>query len=160
MVNPPAPAETFSQHFPNPSALSRSFAEVNRPMRESDTGDDGVTYTDVHRQLMLILNILLSVVGVAVTLWVLARWWSTPARLFLAMGGGMLVGVAEVALYWGYIWHLSEAKKKDKTFKEVKEVLRTWVVAAEGSAENDTVRVGAKEPGIPGPGVRLRRRGI
>ena len=154
--------ETYSQRFPGAAALSRSFAEVNRPIRGSDTGDDDVTYNDVHRQLMLILNVLLSVVGVAATLWVLARWWSTPARLFLAMGGSMLVGIAEVTLYSGYIWHLSEAKKKDKSAREVKEVVRTWVVAADGETagtvrEHGGVLVGSMVDAA-GPGVRRRKR--
>ena len=157
MVSPPPPMETFSRSFPRASTLASSFAEVNRPIRESDTGDDDVTYNDVHRQLMLVLNVLLSVVGVAATLWVLARWWSTPARLFLAMGGSMLVGAAEIALYSGYIWHLSEAKKKDKTFKEVKEVVKTWAVGAGADLDEDATPVGAKDHPLE-PGVRRRKR--
>ena len=156
MVRPPPARETFSQHFQSSSTLAKSFAEVNRPIRESDTGDDQVTLNDVHRQLMLILNVLLSVVGVAATLWVLARWWSTPARLFLAMGGGVLIGVAEVALYSGYIWHLSEAKKKDKTFNEVKEVVQTWVVGGDAKAE-DATPVGIEAHALE-PGVRRRKK--
>lgn len=123
--------------------MAHAFAEANRPTREEDTGDDGVTYNDVHRQLMLILNVLLSVVGVAATLWTLARWWSTPARLFLAMGGSILVGVAEVVLYSGYIWHLGDAKKKDIRFKEVKEVVQTWTVGAENTEVSEIGTVGS-----------------
>lgn len=124
MTNPVPPTETFSQ----------AFAAVNRPSHQGDMGDDDVTYSDVHRQLMLMLNFVASILGVAATLWIVARWWSTPARLFLTMGGSLLVGIAEVAVYSGYVWHLSEAKKKDKTLKEVKQVVQTWTVGAEDEA--------------------------
>ncbi|OIW26612.1 hypothetical protein CONLIGDRAFT_655976 [Coniochaeta ligniaria NRRL 30616] len=133
MTHPPPAAETFSQRFPQ-AAMTHAFAEVNRPMRESDTGDDDVTYNDVHRQLMLLLNFVVSILGVAGTLWVVARWWSTPARLFLTMGGSVVVGIAEVAVYQGYLWHLGEAKKKDGKVKEIREVMQTWVVGKEDDA--------------------------
>lgn len=131
MTNPSSPMETFSQQFPNGANIAQAFAAVNRPAREADIGDDEVTYNDVHRQLMLILNFLASILGVAASLWILARWWSTPARLFLTMGGSILVGIAEVAVYSGYVWHLTEVKKKDKSFKEVKEIVQTWTVGTD-----------------------------
>ncbi|KAK4250061.1 endoplasmic reticulum-based factor for assembly of V-ATPase-domain-containing protein [Corynascus novoguineensis] len=134
MTNPLPPMETFSQRYPNGTSIVQSFAAVNRPSSVADIGDDEVTYNDVHRQLMLILNFVASILGVAATLWIVARWWSTPARLFLTMGGSLLVGIAEVAVYSGYVWHLGQAKKKDKTLKEVKEVLQTWTVGAETQA--------------------------
>jgi hypothetical protein len=131
MTNPVQPMETFSQRFPNGVGMAQAFAAVNRPIRAEDMGDDDVTYNDVHRQMMLILNFLVSILGVAATLWILARWWSTPARLFLTMGGSLLVGIAEIAVYSGYIWHLGEANRKDRTTKEFKEVVHTWAVGAD-----------------------------
>jgi len=152
MTNPAEPMETFSQRFPGRQA---AFAAVNRPNRGDDTGDDDITYNDVHRQLMLILNFVLSILGVAASLWILARWWSTPARLFLTMGGSLLVGVAEVALYGGYIWHLGEAKKKDKKFKEVKEIVQTWTVGA----DDEPVAIGGQNKSLPGDGnLRMRKQ--
>jgi hypothetical protein len=134
MTNPLPPAETFSQRYPHGANMAQAFAAVNRPSHPDDMGDDDVTYSDVHRQLMLMLNFVASILGVAATLWIVARWWSTPARLFLTMGGSLLVGIAEVAVYSGYVWHLGEAKKKDKTLKEVKQVVQTWTVGAEDEA--------------------------
>ncbi|KAL2019930.1 hypothetical protein VTK56DRAFT_9022 [Thermocarpiscus australiensis] len=151
MTNPTPPMETFSQRFPNSASMARAFAAVNRPSREADVGDDDVTYDDVHRQLMLILNFLVSILGVAATLWILARWWSTPARLFLTLGGSLLVGIAEVAVYSGYIWHLGEAKKKDKMVKEVKEVIHTWAVGPDAEPIAIGGESSAKDP-------HLRRR--
>lgn len=140
MTHPPPAAETFSQLFPR-AGTTAAFAEVNRPASKNDLGDDDVTYEDAHRQLMLILNFVVSIAGVAATLWVLARWWSTPARLLLTMGGSILVGVAEVVVYSGYVWHLGEAKKKEKRVREVKEIVETWVVVEKEGKEGDTAEV-------------------
>jgi len=134
MTNPLPPMETFSDRF-STSNIAHAFAEANRPSRQTDFGDDDITYNDVHRQVMLIVNFMATILGVAATLWVIARWWSTPARLFLTMGGSLAVGVAEIALYFGYIWHLGAEKKKDQTFKEVKRVVQTWVIDADEKQE-------------------------
>ncbi|KAK3689651.1 endoplasmic reticulum-based factor for assembly of V-ATPase-domain-containing protein [Podospora appendiculata] len=161
MTNPTQPMETFSQLFPGCANMAHSFAAANRPDRDEDVGGDDVTNDDVHRQLMLIFNIMVSIIGVAVTLWVLARWWSTPARLFLTMGGSLLVGVAEVALYSGYVWHLGEAKKKDKSFREVKEVVNTWVVGAganDGSWSRDELVAVDGDRQTSAEKIHLRRR--
>jgi hypothetical protein len=111
---------------------------------------------------MLILNFLVSIFGVAATLWVLARWWSTPARLFLTLGGSILVGIAEVGVYSGYIWHLGEAKKKEnkqeKTFKEIKEVVQTWVVGPDGDGVGSEKLVTIEPRTGPEDGNLRRRR--
>ncbi|KAK1753046.1 endoplasmic reticulum-based factor for assembly of V-ATPase-domain-containing protein [Echria macrotheca] len=155
MTNPLPPTETFSQRFPG-SNLAQTFAEANRPGRKDDLGDDDITYNDVHRQVMLIVNFMATILGVAATLWVLARWWSTPARLFLTMGGSIAVGIAEVVLYSGYIWHLGVEKKKDKTLKEVKQVVQTWVVGPEEKSGIVPRRV--DHEGVGEPNVRRRRK--
>jgi hypothetical protein len=153
MTNPLPPMETFSQRYPNSASMAQGFAAVNRPSTEADMGDDDVTFSDVHRQLMLILNFVASILGVAATLWILARWWSTPARLFLTMGGSALVGIAEVAVYSGYVWHLGQAKKKDKTLKEVKQIVQSWAV----SAEDEAVAIGGVH-GAADTTVRRRQK--
>jgi hypothetical protein len=144
MKNPLPPMETFSQRFPNSTSLAHSFASVNKPSQAADMGDDDITYSDVHRQLMLIFNFVASILGVAATLWILARWWSTPARLFLTLGGSVLVGVAEVAVYSGYIWHLGQAKKQEGKLKEVKEVVETWTVGIKGAEDTPVSDVGVE----------------
>lgn len=127
MTNPPQPMETFAQMYPASSA-ARAFASSHQNIDASDPDDDGLTYADVDRQMGLILNVLLSIVACAGALWVAARWWSTPARLALSMSGSILVGVAEVVVYSGYIRRLGEARGKEKGVKEIKEVVNTWVV--------------------------------
>jgi hypothetical protein len=157
MTHPSPAAETFSQRFPQ-AGTTAAFAEVNRPASKNDLGDDDVTYEDVHRQLMLILNFVVSIVGVAATLWVLARWWSTPARLFLTMGGSLLVGIAEVVVYSGYVWHLGEAQKKEKKVKEVKEIVGTWVVGEKANKEAHAAMVIVDEKTPPEGPLRRRKK--
>jgi hypothetical protein len=127
MTNPPQPMETFAQRYPASSA-ARAFASSYQNIDASDPDDDGLTYADIDRQMGLILNVLLSIVACAGAIWVAARWWSTPARLALSMSGSILVGVAEIVVYSGYIRRLGEARGKEKAVKEVKEVVKTWVV--------------------------------
>jgi hypothetical protein len=124
MTKPPPPMETFAQRFP---ASSAAFAFSSNQNPTAETEDD-VTYADVDRQMALIFNVLISIVACAGGIWVIARWWSTPARLALAMGGSLLVGIAEVVVYSGYVRRVGEAKGKAKGLKEVKEVVNTWVV--------------------------------
>lgn len=130
MMNPPQ-IEKFSQRFPNAAA----FAEVNRPRSEDVGSDEEATYEEVQRQLTLIANFLISVVGVAVTLWIVARWWSTPARLALSMGGAFVVGVAEVAVYMAFVWRVGKSeevsKRMDKRKAEKRSVAETWVIGEE-----------------------------
>ncbi len=57
MLDPSLATDKFSQRFSATSSMAQAFAEVNRPTRDTDIGDDDVTYNDVHRQLMLILKL-------------------------------------------------------------------------------------------------------
>ncbi|PNH65847.1 hypothetical protein VD0002_g3282 [Verticillium dahliae] len=140
MLKQPSRMQAFSQQFPTALSTVQGFAEVNRPIDKSDEGDNEVTFEEVHRQVMLIFNFMVSILGVAGTIWVVARWWSTPARLFVTMGGALVVGIAEVAVYSGYIWRMGEAKKQQAKVKEIKEVVQTWQVVAEpGEKASDGV---------------------
>ncbi|KHO00588.1 ATPase, vacuolar ER assembly factor, Vma12 [Metarhizium album ARSEF 1941] len=142
MTNPPPKIETFNDRFPT---SAQAFSQVNRPIDASDLGDDDVTLKDVHRQVMLIINFLVSILGVAGTLWVISRWWSLPARIFLTMGGSMVVAVAEVAVYSSYMWRMDQAKHKQKAVKEVKQIVNTWVVGEDDKDNGDTVLLRRKE---------------
>lgn len=160
MVKPPkTPADSLhSPHrFSASTAQASSFAAVNRPQRESDVGEgeDEVMLGDVHRQLMLVLNFLLSIFGVAGTLWVLARWWSTPARLLLSMSGAVAVGVAEVGVYYFYVWHLADASKKEKKLQVRRKVVQSWVVEP---SEPKAALAGMTNPDRSGDGPAVRKR--
>lgn len=141
MTQPIPPKETFSQRVPSaPSYDSYTSTE-----------DDEITYSDINRQMTLILNVLISIVCCSAALWIAARHWSTIARLSLSMSGSILVAVAEVVIYSGYMRRLGEAKAKEGKVKEVKEIVNTWIVGGfekgEGneiiiSGEADTKEVG------------------
>ncbi|EHK44233.1 hypothetical protein TRIATDRAFT_37297 [Trichoderma atroviride IMI 206040] len=134
MINPPLALETFSSRFPN---AAKAFAEANRPSKAEDLGDDEITYNEVQRQVMLIINFLVSIVGVAATLWIAGRWWSLSSRVFLTLGGSIVVAIAEVAVYSSYMWRMGEAKSKQGAVTEIKEVVQSWVVGQEGDDGHD-----------------------
>ncbi|KAH6896694.1 endoplasmic reticulum-based factor for assembly of V-ATPase-domain-containing protein [Thelonectria olida] len=156
MVNPLPNPETFQDRFPT---AAYAFAEVNRPSRPEDVDDDEITYNDVHRQVTLIINFLVSIAGVAGTLWIAARWWSTPSRLFLTLGGSILVAIAEVVVYNGYMWRMGQAKKKQEGVKEVKQVIETWVVNQDKGMDEKTVLIKEKEDETPDT-MRKRKREV
>lgn len=154
MVNSPH-VESFFERYPHASA--RAFAAVNKPTSYTDTGDDdGITYNDVHRQLLLIMNFLVSILGVAGVLWVAARWWSLPARLFLTMGGAAVVGVAEVAVYSIYVWKMGDAKQRQEAVSEVKEVIGTWVVGENDNSTDEKTTLVGESKDENAEGVRRR----
>ncbi|RAL62062.1 hypothetical protein DID88_002549 [Monilinia fructigena] len=125
MINPPPPMETSAQRFPSASA-AHAF-RANFP-ESTNSEDDDVTYADIDRQIAVIFNVIVSIVACAFGLWMAARWWSTPTRLALSMSGSLLVGIAEVVVYMGYIRRIGEAKGQARKLREVKEVMSTWVL--------------------------------
>lgn len=127
MLNPAPESQTFYQRFPNARPITLKNDGTN-------DDDDELTYADINRQLTLVFNVLVSVVACAAALWLAARHWSTPARLFLSMSGSIVVAVAEVGVYMGYIRRLGEAKaeEKKKSKTETREVLDTWVIEGKG----------------------------
>lgn len=157
MTNPPPPMETFAQRFPAASA-AHAFPSSYQNIRTSDPDDDGLTFADVDKQMALILNVLLSIVACAGAIWVAARWWNTPARLALSMSGSILVGVAEVVVYSGYIRRVGEAKGKEKGVKEVKEIVNTWVIGAGEDADVDDVNSTSVESKLDEDKARRRKK--
>lgn len=138
MINPPPPTETFVQRFP------RSQDAHIFPSSQADIGeDDEISYADVNRQMALIANVLLSILACSVAIWVAARYWSTPARLALSMGGSTLVGVAEVVVYSAYIGRLKDARAKGRKAVEIKEVVKTWIIGGDDDklGEDDSVTI-------------------
>lgn len=146
MTQSPPPMETFSQRFPSTSTYD---------LRDS-TEEDEITYSDINRQITLIINVLISIVCSAAALWIAARHWSTIARLSLSMSGSILVAVAEVVIYSGYMRRLGEAKTKEGKVKEVKEIMNTWVVGGEEDEKSEIIISGQEDEKLPN---NLRNRG-
>lgn len=151
MTNP-LPTETFAHRYPN-SALNNLF---NTSLTDAGE-DDEISYADINRQMALIINILVSIVACSVALWLVARHWSTPARLGLSMGGSGMIGIAEVVIYAGYLRRLKEARQKGKKEVEMKEIVKTWVIGGdEGAPKVDKSRL-IESKQSHGDNVRMRR---
>jgi hypothetical protein len=139
MLNPPAPSETFAQRFPvSPLAYKNSTA--------ADFDDDELSYEEVHRQIILIINVLISIICVSVFIWVAARHWSPAKRLGLSMGGSGAIAIAEVVVYSGYVRKVREAKAIEKKKPEIKEIIQSWVIdGAAKDMSSGSLAIGSKE---------------
>jgi hypothetical protein len=126
MINPAPAIETFSPRYPGSAGTSFNPA-ISHGQSGADLEDD-VTYQDVNRQMILIINVLVSIICCSVFIWIAARRWSVPQRLGLSMSGSGIVAFAEVAIYLGYIKRVQDAKVKEKKVPERKEILETWVI--------------------------------
>ncbi|KAH0378319.1 hypothetical protein KCU92_g8796, partial [Aureobasidium melanogenum] len=111
------------QRLINPTS---SIPEPSRIRPEDE--DDEVTYTDVNRQLALIINVLVSIIACSVAIWIAARHWSVPQRMALSMFGSGAVAIAEVAIYMGYLRRIKDAKQTEGKKVETKQVVETWVI--------------------------------
>lgn len=80
--------------------------------------------------------------------------WSEPVFVLVSMFVGLLVGVAEVVVYAAYLRKVAQAKAKESSFKERKEVIK------DGSSEDDAAQADQTKEEIWGKGVNggVRRR--
>lgn len=137
MLNPPPHNETFNIRSPHSSVFDPA---TSHGIHVPDDVDE-VTYADVNRQMVLIINILISIICCSVAIWIAARRWSVPQRLGLSMSGSGLVAAAEVAIYMGYISRIKSAKVKESKQVEIKEVFETWVIDKTApSSQQDSLR--------------------
>lgn len=161
MINaPPTFIETFQQRAPGTNSAAIAFSSTSDYIPSHDLpSTDEATFADINRQMALIINVLVSVVCCSAALWMVARWWSTPARLALSLGGSLVVAVAECAIYWGYVYRVQSAKEKEKGVKEIKEVVSTWEVGGDNGDTKVTVLklLTTANEDLP-KGVRKRRK--
>ncbi|KAF2835177.1 hypothetical protein M501DRAFT_469896 [Patellaria atrata CBS 101060] len=122
-----AESQTYSTLLSPSSSISQPSFSTISPTQD---GEDGITYADLHRQATLVLNMVVSVLACGVAIFIAARWWDAPARVALAMGGALLVAVAETVVYWGYLRRVEEAKEREvkKAKGEVRKVVGRWEV--------------------------------
>lgn len=112
----------------------------------------------------LVLNMLLSVVMCAGAAFYLTKWWPNDGvRVLVSLATGVVVGIAEVTVYSGYLRKVDESRRKERKKREKKEVIGEYTgpedaVDAWGSKEDGT-QVGEKTE-IWGRGVNggVRRR--
>ncbi|KAF2711428.1 hypothetical protein K504DRAFT_465187, partial [Pleomassaria siparia CBS 279.74] len=139
MINPPPPTETFSQRFPTSSTSYASPLAYKNSTAADFDDDDELSYEEVHRQLILIINVLISIIACSVFIWVAARHWSPAKRLGLSMGGSGAIAIAEVVVYSGYVRRIKEAKATEKKKPEVKEIIESWVIDGVGGKGSKSV---------------------
>ncbi|EAZ63142.2 vacuolar H+-ATPase assembly protein [Scheffersomyces stipitis CBS 6054] len=83
---------------------------------------------ELKNQITTIVNILISVASVAYAIWYWTESsWKLPDsyRILLCLFFALLVLVAEVVVYLGYLNKIEEARKTERSKKEVKKVIRT-----------------------------------
>ncbi|KAI9682760.1 MAG: hypothetical protein M1829_006748 [Trizodia sp. TS-e1964] len=124
MLNTGLTREAFAQHSLN--SFTKLFPQSIAPI--SDQEADELTYADVNRQVALIINVLVSIICCSAAIWMATSRWSAPKRLAISMAGSLLVAVAEVVVYNGYLRRLKEAKEIEKSKQEKKDVIKTWVI--------------------------------
>ncbi|KAF1810747.1 hypothetical protein P152DRAFT_450742 [Eremomyces bilateralis CBS 781.70] len=133
--------ERMTFHPSDPFTKPQFLGTTPRPTDSFSVGNqwvsepDDVTYADVNRQLALIFNVLISIVACGAAIWVAARHMDVPARLALSMVGAIVVAVAEVVIYSGYIRRIQESKASEAKTKEAKEIYETWVTEPKKEAE-------------------------
>jgi hypothetical protein len=132
MLNPTPQTETFAQRYP-----TASYGHLFPPApQQSENEDDDMTYADINRQMAMIANVLISIIACSIGVWKTAWHWDVPARLALSMVSSIVVALAEVAIYAGYIGRLQEARQNERMKVETKEVAESWVIQAKsGTAE-------------------------
>ena len=151
MMSPAPTTGTILQPY---AAVASSGFAAGTPIPQNDE-DDEVTYAEVNRQVALIFNVLLSIVACSAALWMVASNWSVPRRLGLSMAGSIVVAVAEVVVYSGYLRRVQEAKAKAKKKVESKEIIDTWVISTKAPGTSQTTKPVPQKPGHEAP---LRKR--
>ncbi|KAL2426223.1 hypothetical protein ABEF95_000462 [Exophiala dermatitidis] len=129
------------------------------PMDDDDDDEDGKS-DEISPSL--VLNILLSVVMCAAAMFYLTRWWGNDGlRVLVSLFSGIVVGVAEVTVYAGYLRKVRLSKQKERAKREKK------VFIGEYCGEEDSNKIesrpssaAAEKEEIWGRGVNggLRRR--
>lgn len=148
MLHPSPAPETFSQRFPA-SPLARANPTA------ADYDDDDLSYEEVHRQIILIINVLVSIIACSVFIWVAAWHWTPTKRLGLSMGGSGAIAIAEVVVYSGYVRRVREAKTKEKKKPEIKEILESWVI--DRGSRNESLSLSPESKEKPDDGIRYRK---
>ncbi|CAK7901695.1 vacuolar ATPase assembly integral membrane protein Vph2p [[Candida] anglica] len=111
------------QKLINPTPEMQTLYEQTSDSKQSPAQ----MHKELKNQLTTILNVFISVASVMYAVW----YWTnssmriqTSYRVLLSLFFGILVLVAEVVVYMGYINKVEEARKKERQTKEVKTFLK------------------------------------
>ncbi|KAF8539802.1 endoplasmic reticulum-based factor for assembly of V-ATPase-domain-containing protein [Trichophaea hybrida] len=134
---PPPPAAPKSPEYTALMARLRKQQEEaeyraltsSAPVEEEE---DEMTWKEVKSQISVIFNVLLSVFATAAAVWKVASGWDVPQRLAAAFVSALVVAVAEVVLFAGYMRRLEDARKRERREKEKKGIVGVWEVGKGG----------------------------
>lgn len=110
-------------------AEAREYSALTNKLHSTSGEDeDEYTYQDLKSHLSIIANVLLSVVATSAAVWKVASSWDVPERLALAFVSSIVVCIAEVVVFSGYLRRIDESKKAEKkrAEKEEKVVVNVW----------------------------------
>lgn len=121
--------------------LARQARDEQRALLGRDASSEEEEKDDISPSL--VLNILLSIVLCAAAAFHLTKWvFNDGVRVLVALGTGVLVGVAEVTVYASYLRKVDESRTKERKKRERKEVIGEYTgeedgVDARGVKEGD-----------------------
>lgn len=112
-------------------AEEREYSTLTgKPYQTNSEGvdEDEYTYNDLKSHLSIIVNILLSVLATSAAVWKVASGWDVPERLALAFTSSLVVCVAEVVVFGGYLRRIDESRQAEKKRdqNEEKVVVNVW----------------------------------
>lgn len=97
--------------------------------------DDEFTWREVKDQIAVIFNMLFSTFATAAAVWLVAWSWETTLRLGLAFTSALVVLIAEVVIYAGYLRRIEESKAKEKRKPERKRIVQVLPIGAAKKVE-------------------------
>ncbi|TGZ83899.1 hypothetical protein EX30DRAFT_338496 [Ascodesmis nigricans] len=107
---------------------------------DTQNDEEDMTWKEVKSQVTTIFNVLLSTLATAGAVWKVAEGWNVPERLAMAMVTAIVVCVAEVVLFWGFVRRVDQGSvgRKKEGRREVageREVVGTWEIGGKGKSE-------------------------
>ena len=115
------------QEYQNLITPAPAFTTLYEPDPESKM-TIGQAHKELKTQMTTIVNILISVASVLYAVW----YWTDSSmnikvshRVLISLFFGILVLVAEVVVYLGYLNKVEEARTKERSKKEIKKVIKS-----------------------------------
>lgn len=137
---PPPPAKT-PEYIALMVRLRREAEEREYHALTASSDEEEMTWAEVKSQVTTIFNVLLSTAATAGAVWKVAEGWRAPERLALAMITAIVVCVAEVVLFWGFVRRVDEGtvgkkvkKAKQRNEKET-EIVESWEIGGRKKKE-------------------------
>lgn len=121
----------------NPSPSNTSSLKSQFLLGADDKSDPEEEADDITPQL--VLNILISIIMCGAAMFYMTRYWHNDGvRVLVSLFVAIVVGVAEVVVYSGYLRKVKESKEKERRVRERKVVIGREVIGG-GKKEGEVV---------------------